>query len=144
VDPAFCQPASRPWGAVSHPEQAITFANAFLSAGAAQVVATQWRVLDDAAGIIACRLYDLAADDLSDVVESLRAAQHWFRDSPEEAVAAARSYGFSVAESSLAWWGPSDRVGSLPPPTLSGVRRWQRRSSRPPLPRLRWPQRPGL
>jgi hypothetical protein len=87
---------------VSHPEQALTIGNALLVTGIRGVVATMWRVIDDATAILACRFHDLAASS-TQVPEALRSAQRWFRDaSADDLRRAAESIGIEL-ESEPEW-----------------------------------------
>jgi CHAT domain-containing protein len=105
-------------GTFTHPEQAITFASTLLVAGARGVVATMWRVIDDATAILACRFHDLARATPSAVPEALRAAQQWFRGATRsELQDAAAAIGITL-ESEPEWletplaWGAFVHCGS--------------------------------
>jgi hypothetical protein len=102
----------------SHPEQALTIGNVLLVAGVRGVVATMWRVIDDATSILACRFHDLARASPAQVPEALRSAQRWFRDaSPDELRRAAETMGIEL-ESEDEWlatpvaWGGFVHSGS--------------------------------
>jgi CHAT domain len=90
--------------AVSHPEQALTIGNVLLVSGVRGVVATMWRVIDDATALLACRFQELLRESPTRVPEALRSAQQWLRDaSPATLDDAARAIGIEL-ETEPEWW----------------------------------------